>query len=211
VISPLAAGHRHKVMLAGRVLICLPLKLAAWIDRQPLAPLVVQSKQHGRGLDRRRLAHRLDVAEMLHLLAADQVCGPAFQIGISRRLRPRLAEVLLDDPLAVAQGDIAFWVFEDGRLLRRASQIEVLEPGEHFGVLTVVHDDLVFEGFVFHGRIVSGGWTRRKGRMRSLRRWACAASACGGQCCRAARIKWRPSSTAVRPFYGRGGPVPQTH
>jgi hypothetical protein len=52
------------------------LKLAQRIDGQPLAPLVVQSKQHDRGLDRRRFVHRLDVAEMLHLLAADQVGGP---------------------------------------------------------------------------------------------------------------------------------------
>jgi hypothetical protein len=83
------------------------LKLAPRIDGQPLAPLVVQSKQHDRGLDRGRFAHRLDVAEMLHLLAADQVDGPAFQIGISRWLRPRLPIMALDDLRALAELDVA--------------------------------------------------------------------------------------------------------
>jgi hypothetical protein len=76
---------------------------ASQIDRQPPAPLAVKVEQELRPLERRHFGGRLDVAEELHLLAANQMCGPALCVRIRRlKRRLRLAE-LLDDTGALAQ------------------------------------------------------------------------------------------------------------
>ena len=57
--------------------------LTTQIERQALAPFIVEGEGNDGPLDCRRLAPGLDVAEQLHLLAADQVGRPAFQVRIS--------------------------------------------------------------------------------------------------------------------------------
>jgi hypothetical protein len=112
---------------------------------------------------------RIAVLEMqaagLHLRYADQMGSPDLGVRGSlfdQRLWVRLAVVLLEHPRALMQRNVAFWLFGGDRPVSRAGQIVVREPRQHLTVLAVVHDDLVFERFVFHCRIAWRSWARPK-------------------------------------------------
>jgi hypothetical protein len=93
------------------------ISLPSQIDRQPRPPLIVQPEQQ-HGPSRSPPPRSPSMTERLHLLAADQTYGPALQIRVAldQRWWRRFAFVTLDDPRAMAQGDVALWRFHTAAL-----------------------------------------------------------------------------------------------
>src|SRR5262249_23088943 len=98
-----------------------------------------------------------DVTHKLHALAPDQVSRPALEIGVLGRHRLGLAVVPLDDAGTMTELDVTQGVFDDRVRVGRAGDVEAGEATEYLGIRAVVHNDLVFERFVFHGPNCSQG------------------------------------------------------